>query len=232
MSLKKLDLSALLPAWSLILLLALQNGGMVQSAYCPVRLPEQVLLIDAGHGGEDGGAVALSGTPESEINLAVALKLDGLCALHGVRSQLMREGDCSIADKDALTIREKKRSDLQRRTAIANETVGAVLLSVHQNHFSDQKSHGAQVFCHDDEISAAWGQETQMLLRQAIDPDNDRASKTISKEVYLMNHVNCPALLVECGFLSNPEENALLESDEYQTQLAAVLLTSYMNYFT
>lgn len=198
--------------------------------FSAVRYPEQTLILDAGHGGEDGGAVAVSGTPESGINLSIVLKLDQICGLFGVHTKLMRDSDCSLGDESALTLREKKRSDLLNRVKIVSQTENAVLLSVHQNIYSNSSSHGAQVFCHDDPESAAWGEYTQSLLISALDPSNTRSSKTISKDVYLMNHITCRALLVECGFLSNSAEDQLLESDLYQQQIAAVLATSYITF--
>ena len=99
----------------------------------------------------------------------------------------------------------------------------AVLLSVHQNTFTDEEYHGAQVFYAPTEGSQALAETMQEALRAALDPENSRQAKPIPDSVYLMNHVSCPAVLVECGFLSNPEEEALLRSADYQIRLAAVL---------
>ncbi len=198
--------------------------------FSAVRYPEQTLILDAGHGGEDGGAIAVSGTAESGINLSIVLKLDQLCGLFGVHTKLVRDTDTSLSDASALTLREKKRSDLLNRVQLVSQTENAVLLSIHQNIYSDSSSHGAQVFCHDDPESIAWGEYTQSLLVDELDPSNTRSSKTISEDVYLMNHITCRALLVECGFLSNPAEDQLLESELYQQQLAAVLMVSYITF--
>ncbi len=230
MKLKQRDLLVLIPSVCLIAAIALLPSMPSKAVFSAARWSEQTLLIDAGHGGEDGGAVAISGTPESGINLSIALKLDQLCGLFGVHTQLLRETDSSLADKSALTLREKKRSDLLKRTEIVNKTANAVLISIHQNNHSDASAHGAQIFYHDDEVSADWGIYTQSLLSGSLDPANDRVSKPISTDVYLMNHIDCRALLVECGFLSNREEDTLLETDSYQTKLAAVLLASYTTY--
>ncbi len=195
--------------------------------YC--RYPERTLILDAGHGGEDGGAVALSGTPESTINLSIVLKIDQLCGLYGVKTRLVRSEDTSLADKDADTIRKKKRSDLMNRVKLVNDTENAVLLSVHQNNYpSAPSSHGAQVFFHDDLVSQQWAGELQSVLRETLDPRNQRQATLIPDNVYLMNHIHCRALLVECGFLSNRAENALLETDSYQSKLAAILTSSYL----
>ncbi|MCD8334598.1 MAG: N-acetylmuramoyl-L-alanine amidase [Clostridiales bacterium] len=194
--------------------------------YC--RFPRQTLVIDAGHGGEDGGAVALSGTAESVINLAIALKMDQLCGLYGVQTLLVRTEDVSLADEDAATLREKKHTDLLNRVELIENTENAVLLSIHQNNYTSADSHGAQVFYRADTESQQWAAQLQELLRQSLDPDNTRQAAEIPGTVYLMNHVSCRAVLVECGFLSNSEENALLESDGYQTRVAAALTASYL----
>lgn len=199
------------------------------ASYC--RLSGQILVIDAGHGGEDGGAVSVTGTPESTINLSIALKADQLCGLYGAAALLVRQSDTSLADASATSIREKKRSDLKKRVTLVNETPNAVLLSIHQNNYSKKTSHGAQVFFHDDPTSQQWSQQMQECLRVSLDPSNPRKATMIPQNVYLMNHVTAPALLVECGFLSNATEDALLESDCYQSKLAVVLTSSYLLFF-
>ncbi len=195
-----------------------------------VRCKSHTLILDAGHGGEDGGAVSVSGVPESGINLSIVLKMDQIAGLYGVQTLLIRTSDTSIADSTAQTLREKKRSDLYNRVAIVNQTQGAVLISVHQNKHSRKSVHGAQVFFHDDAESQTWAQETQTLIRTTLDKENERQAALISKQVYLMNHINCQAILVECGFLSNAEEELLLLSDGYQSKLAAILMSSYLNH--
>lgn len=194
------------------------------------RCKEHTLILDAGHGGEDGGAVSVSGVSESGMNLSIVLKMDQIAGLYGVQTVLIRTSDTSIADSTAQTLREKKRSDLYNRVAIVNQTQGAILISVHQNKHSNASVHGAQVFFHNDEDSRTWAQETQALIKNMLDGENQRQAALISEQVYLMNHINCQAILVECGFLSNAKEDLLLQSDEYQSKLAAILMSSYLNY--
>ena len=182
-----------------------------------------VLVLDAGHGGEDGGAVSLTGVAESGINLAITLRVDQLLGFCGAPPVVLREEDVSLHDQGADTLREKKASDLRNRVQAVEQVGDAVLLSVHQNTFTDKKYHGAQVFYAPTEGSQALAETMQEALRAALDPENGRQAKTIPDSVYLMNHVSCPAVLVECGFLSNPEEEALLRSADYQIRLAAVL---------
>ena len=177
-------------------------GRAALAAFSPVRSGGQTLVLDAGHGGEDGGAVSHSGVPESGINLAIVQKQEQLLGLYGEAPLLLRSEDISLHDDSAQTLREKKVSDLHNRVARIEETEHAVLLSVHQNTFPDGKYHGAQVFYSNGELSQPLAQLTQETLRAALDPGNTREAKPIPDSVYLMNHITCPAILVECGFLS------------------------------
>lgn len=199
-----------------------------KDVFLPLVRQSCTLVIDPGHGGEDGGAVSLTGVPESRINLSIALKCDQIAGLYGVPALLLRQEEVSLADPSAQTLREKKRSDLKQRVAVTEATEGAVLLSIHQNKYDAPASRGAQVFYRQDPVSEAWAMETQRLLTTVLDPANHRAAKVIPKEIYLMSHITCPAILVECGFLSNPEEEALLRDEGYQTRVAVVLAGGFL----
>ena len=188
------------------------------------------LVIDAGHGGEDGGAVSLSGASESEINLAIARRLDLLMGFCGVNTQMLRSEDVSLHSPDAQTLRQKKVSDLHNRVDAVNRAGECVLLSIHQNSFPQQAYHGAQVFYAPTEGSRLLGEHTQEVLRTALDPGNERAAAQISDTVYLMNHISCPAILVECGCLSNPAEDRLLQTPDYQLRVAVSLAGAYLQY--
>lgn len=187
------------------------------------------LILDAGHGGEDGGASTAAGDKESDINLAIAQKARALMTFLGVEPLLSRETDISLHSSGAETIRQKKVSDLKNRVALIEDTPNAMLLSVHQNHFTDPRYNGAQVFFNSDDISRQWGEAAQEVLRQVLSPDNDRKAKPMPDGIYLFDHVSCPAILVECGFLSNGEEAALLLTDTYQRKVAMALAGAYLN---
>ena len=187
-----------------------------------------VLVIDPGHGGEDGGAVSKNGTVESHINLAVAQRLGAVMDLYGVERVLLREEDRSLHGEHAHTLREKKVSDLHRRVELVEGTDRAFLLSIHQNTYPNASCHGAQVFYGLHPDSEAMADRFQTVLRQGLDPENDRVPTKIPNTVYLMNHVTCPAVLVECGFLSTPAEEARLVSPDYQTRLALCLASAYL----
>lgn len=208
--------------------LALWPGQAVQTMN--TGNPRPTLVLDAGHGGEDGGAVSITGVPESAINLAITEKLDLILGLCGRAPKVLRQEDVSLHDPEADTLREKKSSDLKNRVAAVEETEHAVLLSIHQNMFTNAKYHGAQVFFAPTPGSQEFAVHTQQILRQSVDPANERQAKPIPDTVYLMSHISCPAILVECGFLSNPEEEEKLRSDAYQIQLAAALAGAWLQY--
>lgn len=187
------------------------------------------LILDAGHGGEDGGASTAAGDKESDINLAIVQKTRALMTFLGVEPLLSRETDISLHSSGAETIRQKKVSDLKNRVALVERTPNAMLLSVHQNHFTDPRYSGSQVFFNSDDISRQWGEAAQEALRQTLNPGNDRRAKPIPDGIYLFDHISCPAILVECGFLSNGEEAALLLTSTYQWKVAMALTGAYLN---
>ncbi len=183
-----------------------------------------VYVLDAGHGGEDGGAVSCGGIRESDINLAVTLRLDTLLHFLGRQTVRTREADISIHAPDAETLRQKKTSDLKNRVSLVNGTPGAVLISIHQNSLPSVPSvHGAQVFFG----TAAGGEELalsiQEALNQSVNPKNEKQAKKIDPSIYLMKNVTCPAVLVECGFLSNAAEAEQLLQPEHQKRIAAAI---------
>lgn len=186
------------------------------------------VVIDPGHGGEDGGAVAGDGTVESAINLDIARRLDVILTFCGCDTKLLRSEDVSLHDPEAATIRQKKVSDIHNRVKLVQAEAEARLISIHQNHFSQSKYHGAQVFYANGPLGQPWAKVTQDNLRACLDPENSRVEKPISHDIYLMNHITCPAILVECGFLSNPQEREKLKTSEYQTALATVVAASYL----
>lgn len=203
-----------------------QNSPFTEAIY-PASFQDQVLIIDPGHGGEDGGAVSLTGALESHINLAVSKRLDGILGLYGVQSVLLREEDISLHDDTAQTLRQKKVSDLHNRVAMISAQPNAVLLSIHQNSYPDGRYSGAQVFFAPTQHSRELAQIMQEALR-ILDSTNNRLEKQIPDTIYLMNHISCPGILVECGFLTNPKEEQLLRSKSYQTKLATALASGYL----
>ncbi len=220
---------ALLGTVVLLILTLGRLDRLMEPAMEPAAVRRTALLVlDAGHGGEDGGAVSLTGVPESQINLAIVLKLRDVLGLYGVDPILLREEDVSLHDEDAKTLREKKRSDLKNRVAAIEKAEGGALISIHQNTYPSGRYHGAHVFYAPTEGSQALAEHVQSSIRTALQPGNERAVKQIPSTVYIMNHITCPAILIECGFLTNPEEEALLRDEDYQRRLAAVIAAAWL----
>lgn len=186
-------------------------------------------VIDAGHGGEDGGATSCTGILESTFNLDIALRLDALMHLLGYPTTMIRTTDTAI-HTEGQTIAARKSSDLKQRVLIANTTKNAVLISIHQNYFRESKYSGAQVFYPRTSESDAIAKALQNAFRETVNPGSQRQAKPASG-VYLMEHITCPAVLIECGFLSNPEEEAMLRSAGYQKELCCVIAATLCGYF-
>lgn len=186
------------------------------------------IVIDPGHGGEDGGASSCTGVLESKINLDISLRLQNLLHFLGYETKMIRQTDTSVYTQGS-TIAEKKTSDLKERVRMVNETANALLVSIHQNQFPEGKYRGAQVFYAATEGSDILADQLQEQLVQHLNPGSRRTSKR-AEGVYLMKHIRCTGVLVECGFLSNPEEEALLRTPEYQKQICCVLAATLASY--
>ena len=206
-------------------LLGSRAFGAVRVYRDALAMPQTTVVLDAGHGGADGGAVSCTGARECEINLAITQRLDDLLHLLGCPTLQLRQGDTDLASADAASISEKKVTDLKNRVARINQQADAVLVSIHQNQFSQSQYRGAQVFYAPNTESRAFAALMQQNLRAGLDPANKRECKPGSG-IFLLEKIECPGILVECGFLSNPDEEALLRSKDYQKRLAAVLAGS------
>lgn len=191
---------------------------------------QSVLVIDAGHGGLDGGASSADGTLESAVNLAVAQRLDFLARFFGFETVMTRTSNELDYPDSAVTVREKKNWDQKTRAELIASVQDAVLISIHQNIYPDPRPHGSQVLYGTARGSLELGELAHSLLIETLDPENRRVAEPISDKIYLMRKAQCPAILVECGFLSNPQESGRLADGGYQTKLAMVLLASYMRY--
>ncbi len=219
-----LALCALLSIW-ICAIIAPKNAAVSAAAYL-TKPTGPVLIVDPGHGGMDGGACAPDGTKESEINLSIALRLRDLCGLLGVPVRMTREREDLDYPPEITSIAERKRWDTLRRCEEINAVENAFLVSIHQNFYPSNVPHGVQVLYSDQDSSRQWGERVQAELSSALCPDNRRAATPVDRSIYIMNHVRCPAILVECGFLSNPAETEKLKDAGYQLCLAAVLANS------
>jgi len=187
-------------------------------------------VLDAGHGGEDGGAVSADGVKESDINLAITRDLNALLQFLGYNTVLTRGDDVSIHSDGAETLRQKKVSDLKNRVALVNATPNAVLVSIHQNSLPTVPSvHGAQVFYGKIRSSAALALSVQDALNAGVNSGNEKHEKKIDPSIYLMKNVSCPAILIECGFLSNAAETASLQTREHQKTIAVAIAAGILN---
>ena len=189
------------------------------------------MVLDPGHGGEDGGAVSGDGTvTESGLNLEIALRVRDLMTFSGVEMVMTRSEDVSTYTEGA-TIRQRKVSDLKNRVALVNGTENAVLVSIHQNSLpSSPSTHGAQVFWNEQPGAQDLAGEMQEALNQCINPERPKEAKEIADTIYLLKNVTAPGVIVECGFLSNQAETARLEEPTHQRLLAAAITTGYLRW--
>lgn len=190
----------------------------------------QTVVIDPGHGGQDGGAVAGDGTEESRINLAISLQLEQLLRFAGVRTELTRREDVMVCDPGLETMRQRKVSDLHNRASFVNGVPNAVLLSIHQNSLpSSPSTRGAQVFWNRQEGAEELASSIQEALNGAVNAGHEKKAAQVPSSVYLMKEITAPGVLVECGFLSNAAETEQLKDPAYQTKLAAAIAAGVLN---
>lgn len=223
-----LQIFSILLVFSMILAIFIGNRVItVVSEGLPIERTN-CIIIDAGHGGVDGGATSCTGKLESELNLEIALRLNDLFQLLGYETKMIRTTDISIHTRGE-TIAQKKVSDLKERVRICNDTENAVLLSIHQNNFTDSRYSGAQVFYSNQGESQQLAENLQTYFRETLNPGSKRQIKK-GNGIYLMEHIGCTGVLIECGFLSNPEEEAKLRNPGYQQKLCCVIVSGVTNF--
>lgn len=185
-----------------------------------------VIILDAGHGGIDGGCTSAEGVPEKGINLNILLRLRDLLRISGYEVIVTRDTDMSIHDKGVEGIANQKSSDMDNRLELFNSRNDAVCISIHQNQFTEPKYKGAQMFYSDNNgRSEELARSLQGNFRRLIQPDNEREIKLCGKELFLCYYSQNPTVMVECGFLSNPDEAALLNTEEYQGKVAFTIFS-------
>jgi len=189
------------------------------------------IILDAGHGGVDGGAVGVNGEVEKDINLSIALILRDMFRMSGYEVVMTRETDISIHDEGIKSVRKMKTSDLHNRLALVEAHPNAVFVSIHQNKFGSSSSWGTQVFFSpNNPLSEELAASIQSNVTALLQPGNNREYKKAGKNLYLMYQAKCPSVLVECGFLSNAEEAVKLSQTQYQSQMAFSIYYSVMDY--
>ena len=191
----------------------------------------KTVIVDAGHGGADGGAVALDMSAEKDYNLAIALKLRDILLLNGFNVIMTRTEDVMTCDDGLSVLRQKKVSDIHNRFALTEKYPDAIYVSIHQNKFEDTAQKGTQVFYSANNFkSKTLAEEIQKSIVSKIQPDNKRNVKKSGTEIYILYHSQIPTVLVECGFISNREDLNKLKTDEYKTQLAMLIAEGIMKY--
>ena len=210
------------------LVLTLWKDRTAKETFTPIS---KTIVIDAGHGGFDGGAESKNGTLEKDINLAVSLKLEQQLKKMGYTVIMTRSDDTALQstrNPDA----SKKKQDMYERKRIMNESGADTFISIHMNLFSESKYKGAQVFYSKYvKNSKELAQSVQDELRAALDAENKREIKPADDGIFLLKSAKIPAVIVECGFLSNPEEEALLKDEAYQDKIAGAICLGIDNYF-
>lgn len=191
----------------------------------------RTVVIDAGHGGEDGGAVSADGLCEKEINLKIASLLCDLLKKEGVNVVMTRTEDTLLYDKTVDYHGRKKALDLEARRQIVESVGSCILVSIHLNSFPLTQYKGLQVwYSQNDPESARLAETIRTTVRETLQPENTRACKPATSSIYLLHRTHVPAVLVECGFLSNPQEAAALATDDYQQRLAQTLARAILQY--
>ena len=212
----------------------MQNVELSTKEVVPtVNLPVsgKTIVVDAGHGVPDEGAESSQGTTEAETNLAIALKLQGLLETSGCTVLLTRSDENAIYDIDSKTLRQKKISDIHNRVKIGNESQADIFVSIHLNKIPQEQYSGWQCFYKEgNEQGRKLAVSIQENLNNSIQKENNRVAHSIDN-VYIIKHIEIPTAIVECGFLSNPEEEKELLDDEYQNRLAWGIYNGIINYF-
>ena len=186
--------------------------------------PPKTVILDAGHGGEDGGASNKDGLLEKDLNLALALAMRDILTANGVKVVLTRETDTLLYDRNVDFQGRKKMLDMAARLKIAQDSSDAVFISLHMNTYPHPSCEGVQVWYSDNnDASLELAKTIHSTTQEFLQPENDRPVKRSGSSIYLLHHLECPAVLVECGFLSSPSESVLLGDEGYRQQLALTL---------
>ena len=204
-------------------------GGSIQTTATPAT--GKTIIIDAGHGTPDEGAQSRSGTTEAQTNLKIALKLQNLLEQNGSKVILTRSDNNAIYDLDSKTLKQKKISDIKNRVKIGNENSADIFVSIHLNKIPQSEYYGWQCFYNTkNEKSIELAKKIQENLNEAIQKENKRVAMKLNT-VYIMKNIEIPISIVECGFLSNPEEEKKLLEDSYQDRLAWGIYNGILDYF-
>lgn len=202
----------------------LEKGSFVQYNYVKSKYN---IVLDAGHGGKDAGTTAADGTPEKDINLGIVLKLYDFLMFCGLNCYTIRNNDEEYYPDGT----DKSRSDLYNRLDFVNSIDNSMLVSIHQNHFEDSSEWGMQIwYTANEETSQRLANNILEISKSFLQPENKRLNKPSDNSYYILYKASVPSVMVECGFMSNYEENNKLKSEEYQKQLAYTITMGINKY--
>lgn len=206
------------------------KSGVINANSTPINT--KTIILDAGHGGFDGGATAADGTIEKDINLLIAQKMCSFLRFNGYEVIMTRDSDTGTEDDESLSIQKRKKSDLSNRLRLMKDNKNAIFVSVHLNKFTTSAASGAQVFYtknYDEAYTLA--NCVQSSIKSMIQPENARVVKQGTSSTYLLKNAQVPAIIVECGFLSNKQELEKLKDEQYQSQMAFAIVSGIMDFY-
>lgn len=236
MKIGKKSIIAIITAFLIILsamlyLTFMANFSAVEASSMPIT--QKTVIVDAGHGGDDGGAIGIDGTVEKDINLDIALKLEKILKFYGFNVIMTRTQDVMTCDDGLDSLRKRKISDIHNRFELMRKNPDAIFISVHQNKFEDSSQHGTQVFYSgNDERSKELAEAIQTSVTLTLQRKNDRVVKKSGSGIYLLYHAKIPAVLVECGFISNSDEVKKLKDESYRMKLAILIADGLLKYLS
>lgn len=236
MKIGKKSIIAIITAFLIILsamlyLTFMANFSAAEASSMPIT--QKTVIVDAGHGGDDGGAIGIDGTVEKDINLDIALKLEKILKFYGFNVIMTRTQDVMTCDDGLDSLRKRKISDIHNRFELMRKNPDAIFISVHQNKFEDSSQHGTQVFYSgNDERSKELAEAIQTSVTLTLQRKNDRVVKKSGSGIYLLYHAKVPAVLVECGFISNSDEVKKLKDESYRMKLAILIADGLLKYLS
>lgn len=236
MKIGKKSIIAIITAFLIILsamlyLTFMANFSAAEASSMPIT--QKTVIVDAGHGGDDGGAIGIDGTVEKDINLDIALKLEKILKFYGFNVIMTRTQDVMTCDDGIDSLRKRKISDIHNRFELMRKNPDAIFISVHQNKFEDSSQHGTQVFYSgNDERSKELAEAIQTSVTLTLQRKNDRIVKKSGSGIYLLYHAKIPAVLVECGFISNSDEVKKLKDESYRMKLAILIADGLLKYLS
>ncbi len=216
---------ALIITFSIVICSGFLNSKILNTSLPLEEETNFCIIVDAGHGGEDGGTSSADGTLEKDINLSVARKLATILRASGYSVVMTREDNEQIGDLSLPTIRQRKISDIKKRLAFTEKYPNSILVSIHQNHYSSPKYSGTQVFYSpNNPQSLLLAECVRQSFVNSLQKDNTRETKKVGTNIYLLYNSKIPSIMVECGFLSNTEETQKLKNDDYQRKIAFTIM--------